>query len=44
MCRFIIFIGFLFFSLSSWSEQFCDAPSVKDGNFNVENMDDENPI
>lgn len=44
MCRLIIFIGFLFFSLSSWSEQFCDAPSVKDGNFNVENMDDENPI
>ena len=44
MCRFIIFISFFLISLSSLSEQFCDAPSVKDGNFNVDNMNDENPI
>ena len=34
----------IFFSTNSFSEQFCHAPSVKDGGFNVENLNDENPL
>jgi hypothetical protein len=44
MYKIIISFIFIFFSRYSLSEQFCDAPSVKDGGFNVENLNDENPL
>ena len=44
MYRIIIFLSLFFISLCSLSEQFCNAPSVQDGSFNVENINDENPL
>ena len=44
MSKVIIIIHFMFLAPFALSETFCNAPSVKDGNFNVENMSDENPL
>ena len=43
MSKVTLIVHFVFLSPFVLSETFCNAPSVKDGNFNV-NMSDENPL
>ena len=44
MYKLIILINLFFLQSVLLSKEFCNAPSVKSGSFNVDNMPDENPL
>ena len=44
MYKIILFLSLLFLFPLKARDIFCNAPSVKDGNFNVENLNNETPL